>query len=67
MHINSALKGIPEEDRCAGWKTGNCEPAEERITKSCPYCGLTCEAESQEALDSMIEQHIKDKMCDKAS
>ena len=29
MHINSALAGVPEADRCAGWQTGRCQPAEE--------------------------------------
>jgi len=24
MHIDSALMGVPEADRCVGWKTGKC-------------------------------------------
>jgi len=54
---------VPEEERCAGWKTGRCEPAAERLKKSCPFCGLMCEDESQEALDVMINEHIKEKGC----
>ena len=26
MHISSALAGVPEADRCAGWQTGQCQP-----------------------------------------
>jgi hypothetical protein len=57
---------VPEEERCAGWKTGRCEPAAERLKKSCPFCGLMCEDESQEALDVMINEHIKEKGCNQA-
>jgi hypothetical protein len=24
MHIESALRGVSEADRCAGWRTGRC-------------------------------------------
>ena len=24
QHIESALNGVPEADRCPGWKTGHC-------------------------------------------
>ena len=25
-HIDSALEGVPEGDRCGGWRTGKCAP-----------------------------------------
>lgn len=34
MHIQSALQGVPEEDRCAGWKTGRCPDAAQGSTTS---------------------------------
>ena len=27
LHIDSALNGVAECDRCSGWKTGVCQPA----------------------------------------
>ena len=27
MHIESALRGVDEAERCAGWRTGKCAPA----------------------------------------
>ena len=27
MHIQSALAGVAEADRCAGWETGKCPEA----------------------------------------
>ena len=32
MHIEEALRGVPESERCAGWKTGTC-PGEQAMTK----------------------------------
>ena len=29
MHIESALSGVPENQRCAGYKTGTCPPKQE--------------------------------------
>ena len=30
LHIESALQNVPLNDRCAGWKTGVCQPAAEQ-------------------------------------
>eukprot|EP00967_Tisochrysis_lutea_P102946 scaffold155215_cov39-Tisochrysis_lutea.AAC.1 len=27
MHIEQALRGVPVESRCPGWKSGRCQPA----------------------------------------
>ena len=63
MHINSALRGVPEEDRCAGWRTGQCEEIEEeeaeRVKSSCPACALPLEAEDEETIARMLAAHRK--------
>ena len=67
MHKESALRGVPDSQRCSGWKTGICEPEEERVKQACPHCGLLCEGESQAMLDDMIRKHIQEKSCDMGS
>ena len=66
MHIDSALRGVAEEDRCPGWKTGKCEAAVEeetvepqRKTGFCPDCGLPLMEEDDETIASMLVEHMK--------
>ena len=31
MHIDSALAGVSENDRCKGWRTGQCPASQPKI------------------------------------
>ena len=55
MHIDSALQGIPEEERCPGWKTGNCP----ELSGACAVCQLEFRAQSAEGLDDVLESHYE--------
>ncbi len=39
MHIDSALKGVAEEERCEGWKTGKCPKSAEADSGEAVLCG----------------------------
>ena len=43
LHIESALQGVPEYERCAGWRTGNCpdKPSSSATSASAGQCGLS--------------------------
>ena len=50
------MRGVPEEERCAGWRTGKC--AATRVQMACPNCGEVFEAETEDGLVEVLRAHF---------
>ena len=59
MHIDAALSGVPESDRCADWRTGKCQLAAKRIFVKCENCGLEMFAETEEGMQAVVAAHAE--------
>jgi len=60
LHIDSALRGISEEARCPGWKTGRCTlSGQAPCQHTCPDCGMSVQASSDDFLNEVIQAHKK--------
>lgn len=59
MHIDSALRGVPEEERCSGWKTGHCAVGGTVCQHTCPDCGMNVQASTDDYLAEVIVAHKK--------
>ena len=57
MHIDSALAGVPEEQRCPGWKTGKCSAGSDGVDFTCPDCGMAMKASSDAFMKEVIDAH----------
>ena len=57
MHIDSALAGVPEEERCPGWKTGKCTAGSSGVDFTCPDCGMAMKASSDAFKKEVIDAH----------
>mmetsp|Transcript_14345 Transcript_14345/g.25798 ORF Transcript_14345/g.25798 Transcript_14345/m.25798 type:complete len:155 (+) Transcript_14345:237-701(+) len=62
LHIDKALKNVPLEERCAGWKTGNCPSKKPSKAESsfgeCEHCQMGFTASSQTRLEKVIFTHM---------
>mmetsp|Transcript_21229 Transcript_21229/g.36247 ORF Transcript_21229/g.36247 Transcript_21229/m.36247 type:complete len:99 (-) Transcript_21229:142-438(-) len=61
LHIDSALRGISEEARCPGWKTGRCTLSDGQAPcqHTCPDCGMSVQASTDDFLNEVIQAHKK--------
>mmetsp|Transcript_38812 Transcript_38812/g.93369 ORF Transcript_38812/g.93369 Transcript_38812/m.93369 type:complete len:83 (+) Transcript_38812:260-508(+) len=65
MHIDSALRGVAEDERCPGWQTGNCPlplsggGVGGEVKHTCPDCGMEMQASSDDFLVVVVTAHKK--------
>ncbi|KAL3809321.1 hypothetical protein ACHAXA_008720 [Cyclostephanos tholiformis] len=61
MHIDSALRGVGEEERCPGWQTGKCPLLGEKgggpCKFECPDCGMKMQASTAPSLSEVVDAH----------
>jgi hypothetical protein len=60
MHIDSALKGVSEDERCPGWKTGQCTlNGEGACQHTCDKCGMCMQACTKDFLAEVMAAHTR--------
>jgi hypothetical protein len=55
LHITAALDGVPLEDRCRGWETGQC-PGGESEEQICELCYYKFNASTSDELEKAQQQ-----------
>ena len=60
MHIDSALAGVPDDERCPGWRTGKCSAGSgSSVDFTCPDCGMSMKASSDALMKEIVDAHNK--------